>query len=163
MAVRPRIQCCFLAWMEEARSRLAFPLRKLRRTDHTLQLGFDGVTPALCVILSRDDLDVRVEWQGKDWDGLFSEYVLVRRIRGGWTCEACQEDQRQVWPSREALWREHLFETVLRWVNGTLAPAELLAVHGGHHGTTWARLLTPEQRDLAGGATALLPVRVPQD
>ena len=155
----PRIQRCFLKWMEDAD--LAFRLRKVRRTDRFLEFRFEGITPALRVILSRYDIDVWVEWEGEDWDAVYSEYVSARRAEGGWTCTACPADTRKLWASREALWREHLFGLFLDWVNGTLAEAELLALDGKRDSMTWAKLLTPEQRDRAAGALAVLPVRMP--
>ena len=40
-----------------------------------------------------------------------------------YACSLCTDDKRYVFASRVDLWRDRLFEALLRWVNETLAPA----------------------------------------
>ncbi len=67
---------------------------------------------------------------------------------GGYQCKHCvHEDGKQVmmFPSREALWKDHLFEPFLQWVNEVLAPARWLQLSSiGEYGSTWAQLLRDE-------------------
>lgn len=139
LSARPRIQRCFLAWAEEVRPRLAFPLRRLSRTDRALNCTLDGVPAALTVVLA-DDIMVWVEWEGEGWDAIFWNFVDVGSVPGGRTCTACPPDERQVWPDREALWREHLFEPLLEWINGPFAQADDVALYGRKGGSTHAQL-----------------------
>ena len=64
MTVRPRIQRCFVGWLETARPRLSVQPRVIKRSDHLLRMTFDGITPAIRANLSRYDIDVWVEWDG---------------------------------------------------------------------------------------------------
>jgi hypothetical protein len=43
--------------------------------------------------------------------------------KNGYVCDECPEDDRPVFPSREALWRAEVFEPFLAWVNRELANA----------------------------------------
>lgn len=51
-------------------------------------------------------------------------------------------------PSREAIWKDHLFDQLLKWVNEKLAPARWLRLSGtggkGNRGITWAWLISDE-------------------
>ena len=161
MGVRPRIQRCFLGWLKEVEPRLDLPLRQICRTDQALVLGFKGVTPALSITLSRYDPNVWVNWRGTCWDAIFSEYVSAQRTPEGCLCAACPGDMRKLWPSREVLWREHLFEPFLKWVNGTLAHSEMLAMYGEESGRTWAFLRSTEQLEHLAEAQFVVPVRMP--
>jgi hypothetical protein len=64
-----------------------------------------------------------------------------------------------VYPSREALWRDHLFEPFLDWCNGVLANAQWLALHrttGG--GATWAKLIDDSEVEEKAHAFRLIKV-----
>jgi hypothetical protein len=50
-----------------------------------------------------------------------------------------------IFPSREALWTDHLFEPFLKWVNEKLAPARWLGIFRmSDEGATWAELMREE-------------------
>ncbi|MFC7478460.1 hypothetical protein ACFQS7_29340 [Dankookia sp. GCM10030260] len=166
MAVRPRIQRCFVAWLEEARPRLAAQPRILRRDDLRLRMSFAGLTPVIGATLSRYDIDVCVEWREVLWDFVYSEYVAVRGRRGAYVCAACAPEARAFYPSREALWQGHLFEPFLKWVNGTLAPASRVVLYAGdgwqqdEPGWSAARLWREgDNPRFLEGAVAVLPLR----
>ena len=141
MTVRPRIQRCFIGWLETARPRLSIQPRVTRRSDCLLQMAFDGLPPAIGAHLSRFEIDVWVEWDGVGWDLVFNEYIQVAGRRGAYVCEACPPEARTTYASREALWRDHLFEAFLTWINNTLAPASALALYRSDLGSTWVKLL----------------------
>ena len=142
MAIRPRIQRCFVDWLDAARPRLAVQPRVTERNDHLLRMTFEGLTPMVGANLSRYDIDVWVVWEdGTCWDLVYSEYIEVAGRRGAHVCKACPPDARTVYASREALWRDHLFELFLSWINNTLASASAMALYKSGLGSTSATLL----------------------
>ncbi len=159
MAIRPRIQRCFVDWLETARPRLFIQPRVTTRSDHVLEMTFDGLTPAIGANLSRDDIDVWVEWDGTCWDLVFSEYLSVAGRRGAYVCEACPPEVRTIYASREALWRDHLFETFLAWINNTLAKASVLALSRSDGGSTWVKLLREGDVPGDGPHDVVIPLR----
>lgn len=79
------------------------------------------------------------------------------RCAGGYVCTCQQEEDRHVYPTREALWREHVFEVFLAWVNETLAPARfirLYSVRGGR--MTGASLIYADEDRYRSGEWPLL-------
>ena len=54
-------------------------------------------------------------------------------------CQLCTE-ATQHWPSREALWIDHLFEPFLKWVNEQLRPPLEIQLYGTLNSVTWAEL-----------------------
>ena len=159
MTVRPRIQRCFVGWLETARPRLSIQPRVTRRCDRLLQMAFDGLTPAIGANLSRYDIDVWVEWHGVCWDFVFNEYIQVAGQRGAYVCGACLPEARTIYASREALWRDHLFEAFLAWINDILAPASALALYRSELGSTWGTLVRDGERGGDGPPDVVIPLR----
>jgi hypothetical protein len=80
--------------------------------------------------------------------------TIPKRVTGGYVCDLCPRESRPVLPDRPALWIAELFEPFLAWVNGDLAKAKWLALHGSPDDAAWARLLaddTPSQTLRGGG------------
>jgi len=130
MAVRPRFQRCFLQWLEEERHRLLVQPRVIRRKDKCLELAFSGLTPTITFNVTVGEINVFVEWSGVFWDLLYTETVSFVRSGGVYICSVGQFEATTTYPSREALWRNHLFEPFLCWINRTLAPASSLILYG---------------------------------
>ena len=155
MAVRPRIQRAFLAWLEEARPRLKRQIVIGRRTDRVLEFTFDVGAPFLYGWLSRCEISIAVDNEGICWDLLADFDAYPQRAFGGVICRLCPTDNQRVFASREELWCDHLFEPLLVWVNEELAPSRAIAFFGGGGGT-WARLVRTS--DVPADATRVAPL-----
>jgi hypothetical protein len=131
-------------WLETAALVVPINVQPSRHADQRIVLSFEGITPAIGAFLTCWELSVFVDWQGRNWDTLLSLDVKPRRrARGGYTCECCQRRDRRVFPSLDALWRDHLFEPFGAWVNGELAVADTIGLTGSPSvGYTHAKLLT---------------------
>ncbi len=137
---RPRIQRVFVRWFKENRNRFNVQIQLTQITDKGVELHFPQYRDILSVWLSRWDLSVCVDWQGEIWDMLISLDAAPESSPTGYRCKLC-ENAHSTWPSREGLWRDHLFEPFLAWVNEHLAPATWLKLYGTEGGgIRWARL-----------------------
>lgn len=105
---------------------MAVPLRVLHRTDDSLALGFVGLTPLLRVCLGSYSLTVNVVVTGEIFDGLAEFECALRRRSNGYVCECCDPEERVLYPSRAALWCDHLFEPFLKWTKERLSAARYL-------------------------------------
>jgi len=143
---RPRIQRAFVRWFRENHTRFAVPVRLSKITAKGILLNFPNHSDCLSVWLSSWNLSVHVEWQGVNWDMLISLDANPEPVPGGYRCRCCSESDR-VWPNRESLWADHLFEPFLSWVNERLAHACQLSLYGKPGDSTWAELID-EQDDL---------------
>ncbi len=136
---RRRIQRAFVDWLSESRDRFSIPVM-MRRTDHVIDFSFEGIHPAIQgALVNWEELNVAVDWQDVCWDLIISLDVSPEKTEGGYICTMCDPDKRTVFPSKEALWRDHLFEPLLKWVNDDLANAHWLGIYGTE-GATWVKL-----------------------
>lgn len=145
---RPRIQRAFVRWFNDNRSRFEVPVRLTKITAKGVELHFINYPDCISVWLSSDELGVNVKWQGDYWDALFDMDLYPCHTPDGYKCEFCVPDNGEsatLFPSREALWQDHLFAPFLKWVNEKLAPARWLQVScTGNRGSTWAQLILDE-------------------
>ena len=139
ISIRPRIQRAFLSWLKANRDRFVIPLRLGRRTDRCLDIHFVGIASQISAYLSRSELGIAVEWQGQCWDLLACFESVPVRHGDSYVCELCIDKGHVSFPSREAIWRDHLFEPFLEWVNQRLAQAHWLDLHDWG-GSTCAQL-----------------------
>jgi hypothetical protein len=142
----PLVHNAFVAWLEIARSRLDIAVEIGVRTRRHIDLSFDGINPAIGAFLTSQELTVFADWQGQNWDSLLSLDVMPRRSARGYVCECCKPEERTVFPDLEGLWRDHLFEPFLQWVNAKLACTEVIGLHGSpSSGVTRAELLRKDE------------------
>lgn len=94
------------------------------------------------------------------WDFLFDEDVVLESDAVAWYCSLCAPSDRRLFPSAEALWVDHLFDPLRRWIDKQLRPATALEFHRVE-GATWARLMTlSEASKTATSVIFLSPHRV---
>jgi hypothetical protein len=158
----PSVHRAFIDWLEEVRLRLAIALEVRGRVGRHIELSFDGIHPAIGASLTSRELSVFADWQGQTWDLLLSLDVLPRRARSGYICELCQPEERPIFPNLEALWRDHLFEPLLTWVNTRLAISDALDLYGSpSSGSTHAELVSKHHTE-GTEPNIRIPVRVLQ-
>lgn len=164
---RPRIQRAFVQWLDKNQSRFLIPVRIKGIRANFLQLEFMGITREISASLRHtggtslpgyDEMLVPVEWNGTTWDYLLWLDAAPLKSGDGYVCDACEPAQRIVYRDRESMWRDHLFEPFLNWVNTSLAPAKWLALHGVPDRSTSATLLMEKPEPLASEQTCI-PVR----
>ena len=155
-APRPRIQRAFVHWLERNQSRFLIPIRIKSITAGCLEIAFVGITSAISAsLLGKGALLVPVDWNGTTWDFLLWLDAAPINSVNGYVCTSCEPEQRTVFRDRESLWRDHLFEPFLHWVNTRLAPAKWLALHGAAERSTAAALLTERAPPLDTGQTCI--------
>jgi len=159
---RPRIQRAFLLWFRKEGARFAIPVRLGRRTDRDWDLALGGgTTSALHPRLHGYGISVDVHWQAMSWDLVLCLDAAPWRTPVGYVDGMTLPECQRPYATREALWREEVFEPFLSWVNEALAPACCLGIWRTEEGgATWAKLLTPGDMahpDVAR-AYALLPM-----
>ena len=137
----PRIQRAFYRWFDESSRRFAIPLTIHRRTKRWMVMTLRNDWP-IPVTLLRDEIHVAIDWEDYFWDLLYcNDMVTPRRVPGGYVCAHCRPEAQKLYPSREALWRDHLFEPFLEWVNEKLAKSTAIGLFGERDHMTWARLI----------------------
>jgi hypothetical protein len=131
---RRRLHREFLRWLRLNRARFAIGIAPGKRTDKALEFCFVGINPAITGILSTRDVNVNVMFEDADfddgnWDTLIWLFHGAKPVPGGYICSQCKPEYKRVFPDLVALWTDHLFEELLKWVNEDLAPANWLVLN----------------------------------
>lgn len=121
-------QYAFISWLKSNEDRFAIPLILGKQSDQILEIGFKEITPVISAILIRDEITVAVEWNEECWDLLASFESAPIKRKNAYICQMCSHRVRQLFPSREELWSNHLYVPFLEWVNTRLQPSNWLAI-----------------------------------
>jgi hypothetical protein len=106
---RRRAHRAFVQWYAENEERFAVKLELLKRTDTCLEIGFCGFNHIVAATLAHDEISIPVIWDDTDWDVLHWFETYPKRVPHGCVCDQCPEDDRPVFPSRDALWCAEVF------------------------------------------------------
>jgi hypothetical protein len=138
----------FVDWLSDASPRLAIPLRVDKKDSESIEASFVGINTAVGVFIEYGETDafvelgVFVDWEGCNWDMILNLDCEPVRRADGYVCDLCPPEDQKEFPNREALWRDHLFEPFLEWVNEDLATADVIYLWSSPgKGMTSARLL----------------------
>lgn len=110
---RRRIQREFIEWLAERRD--GPPLTVMFRTDRVINLRVRGWTDCVVITLT-NELVVKAQLRGEVWDLLCWFDCKPVRTGNHYLCAFCPADSARRYVTREALWREHLFEPLSRWL-----------------------------------------------
>jgi hypothetical protein len=154
------LKASFLRWLGEAKTALKVPIIVTELLADRIRFGFGGYTPVLRGWIGHREgyrgaeMLIDAEFQGI-WDGLrWPDSVCPVRRSGGWVCATCEGEGHPVlFESAEAIWRDHLFDDLLEWVNESLTPATHIAFYDDR--AQWVNLL----QEADANATYILPVK----
>jgi len=108
----------FNRWIRKNQYRFKFPAYISKSRKDYFVLRFYGLVPELtCHINNHGIADVWIrDRQGQNRDIIMEFDVCVRRMPSGqYYCEQCIN--KTYYPTRQALWEEHVFEALLLWLN----------------------------------------------
>jgi len=141
-----RIQEALVAWLAEAVFRFSVAVHVEKLTPESIEMSFEGVSTAVGAIVKYEEiepfveLEVFVDWEGSNWDLILNLDCEPVRQADGYVCDLCAPKDQKVFPSCEALWRDHLFEPFLEWINDKLAQSDVIGLYRSG-GMTRAALL----------------------
>jgi hypothetical protein len=149
----------FDEWFSKHNSSLAIPMTIVARAPGSIRLTFNGRVDAIEVIVLADEIVVTVQHEGHCWDILASFEVAPTGVADGVVCGLCDPSNRAVYPTRRALFVEHVFQPFAEWVERKLAPTRALGFGGSiGDGSTWAVLLSDKD---CRGYSVVLPLWTP--
>ena len=84
-------------------------------------MRFRGINSAIACIITSHGYDISVSYEGEVWDLIDSGGLSERRTPlGQYFCEQCKPECRELFPTRYALWEDHIFKPILNWANHNL-------------------------------------------
>jgi hypothetical protein len=155
------LKAAFRQWLDEAGP--AVPIRIRDVSDNGISFGFEGYTAVLDGWIGQrdghDDFEMLIAAEYKGiWDGLTNPDLVYPEPRpGGWVCATCEREGRaSLFPTAKAVWRDHLFDRLTKWIADCLVPATYLGFYrDSDNGVSWVDLLKEESAD----ATYVIPLR----
>jgi hypothetical protein len=134
------LERAFLIWHRDHGKRLCRAINIGERTTAGLTFSFEGV-PALTATLNERGVDVFAFFKGEFWDGILCLEGYPRRTKGGWICSDCLPEYFKLFPTRQDLWHDHIFEPLELWINDDLIVADRISFYATKTGgITWASL-----------------------
>jgi len=130
-------------WLSQHRADFRHPPMAVRRFKRHVTFRFKGIVPSIWgAIKECGFIEVGVDHHGQCWDLLADFDIAPKRLPGGnYICEYCEEATRTIYPTREALWIEHGFESLRAWCNAELRADRQMVLFGTEDGGgRWACL-----------------------
>jgi hypothetical protein len=109
----------FDQWIAKSCHRFRYPPRVVCVRKRYFELTFEGVAPELTCLITKSGMAMICiqDRQGEHWDIIWDFDVFPARTASGeYFCSQCK--QPTYYPSRTVLWEDHVFERLLRWING---------------------------------------------
>lgn len=162
---------CFQSWYRENQSQFLLPLYLCKRTDKDIFLVVGDIparTMNFCIGQGNayDGGALRFYLNGECIDDICWMEAYTKKTHEGYICSECHsygEDLR-VFPTREALWIDHVFVPLLREVNEKIAPAEHIEFHEDS-GCSYVKFVregeTTTLDDESTPVVAVIPIRRP--
>lgn len=130
----------FFQWLNINQSRFATPAFEIVGGHRVVRPNMPGLHKALHFALYSRGIAMSYDWQGVHWTLKTFEAFPVS-TDGGYVDGLCLDACPKVYPSRESLWAEQVFEPFLSWVNRELTPPRWLARHPLARPLTEARFI----------------------
>jgi hypothetical protein len=137
----------FDEWLAEHGETLAIPMTVVALAPGSIRLRFIGIIACIEVmVLLQGEIVVIITNEDICWDILAEFECAPTVVTGGVECGHGDPDDRQVYPSHQALFVRHMFEALADWIATSLVPARALGLGGSSgSGSTWAGLLPADQ------------------
>lgn len=128
----------FLTWLDENRDRFKIQPGIIRCGRDGVYFEFEGWPPALNGFLSRrSGISLWADHNGvKCWDSFCWCDISEARSGEGYFCKMC-DTSVEIYPNRETLWQEHVFEPFLDWCNEVIAKSDRLAFFAIENKCSW--------------------------
>jgi len=145
----------FQNWYRENQHRFLMPLYLCRNQDRNLVLGIGDIPCQkmhICIIYSSpsfQDGSLNFYWNGENIDHIWWMDTCPQRSSMGYFCKACHDYGKDLlfFPSREALWEDHIFERMLKGVNEEIAGADRIELRAEEDGSSYAKFVKSGQTD----------------
>ena len=157
-------QRTFDYWLRQNRKYFSHPPKLLLRRRDYVEYSFQGVNPAIRLsIKNYGYIELWVYYQGTAWDILTDFDVHERKTStGAYYCHLCDEDSRVFYHSREDLWVDHSFKSLLEWSQENFIDTMRLCITGIEDHYTSATLVPKVEiearQDTIEDLCAVLPV-----
>jgi len=139
------LKCTFGKWYKRNKKRFSSQPIFTKRHWNFIEFTFHGFSPMLVCSINRSGATIYVMHHKEVWDILteFGTYT-GRTAWGDYYCTLCPPENREFFPSKQALWENHCFEEFLEWTNDNLVESRWVALFQ-IEGCTWVEFKREEE------------------
>jgi len=132
----------FDQWLSKNQEFFKHPPVIIESRKNYFTMHFQGINSAIGCIITDHDYSISVDYKGKCWDLIDTEYVSEQQTPSGqYFCEACKPKSRKLFPTRFALWEDHIFKPILNWANDNLLKTKRVCLFQYGEGSTWTKVV----------------------
>lgn len=155
----------FQQWYCDNQHRFAIPLFLYRHRDRGICVSvgdIPGEKMYFGIFFRKKDFQdgsLFFSWGEENIDSMAWMETYPKRIDAGYICELCREFGKdlRVFPTRESLWEDHIFEVILETVNEKIAAAEHIELRFDD-GASFAKFVMKEEVYTPSGKMPIVDV-----
>lgn len=145
---RKRLQREFLSWFSANQNNFLTPVKISHKFKNHIELIFPSNQHYISAALNSSEINVSFEWQSIVWDFMACFEAQADHTGNSFICTLCDPGSRETYASKRELWRAHLFEPFLEWVNNKLIMAPLIEIYGAAESVTAVKLIMSKPENM---------------
>jgi len=132
----------FDRWMSRNQGPFQHPPVIVENRKKHFNMRFRNINSAIGCTITSFDYSISVDHEGECWDLLDTWDLSEQRTPSGqYFCKACEVESRKLFPTRDALWEDHIFNQILSWANNNLLKTKWVCLFQYGKGTTEAKIV----------------------
>lgn len=133
----------FDQWLSKNQKFFQKPPVIVKNGRNYFSMRFQGITSAIECFISSHGYVIGVKHKGVCWD-LINVGDVDEQLppSGKYFCGDCKPEYKKLFSTRIALWEDHVYQPMLKWVTNNLLKTKWLCLFQMHNkGITWARMV----------------------
>ena len=131
----------FDQWLSKNQKLFQHPPVIVKNGKNYFTMRFQSINSAISCIITDHAYSISINYKRECWDFLESNFVSERQTPSGqYFCKECEQEQQKLFPTRFALWEDHIFKPILIWATDNLLKTKWLCLFQ-YEGSTWAKIV----------------------
>ena len=132
----------FNQWMSRNQGLFRHPPVSIENRKKHFNMRFRNINSVITCTITSYDYSISVNHEGECWDLLDTGDLSEQRaLSGQYFCGACISEHQKLFPTRAALWEDHIFKQILNWANNNLLKTKWVCLFQYGEGATEARIV----------------------
>ena len=105
-------------------------------------MRFRGINAAIDCTITSHGYSISASNEGECWDLIAEGDINEQKTSSGqYVCKMCETERRELFPTRFALWEDHIFKPILNWANKNLIKTKWVCLFQYGEGATMAQVV----------------------
>jgi len=132
----------FDRWLSRNRARFLHPPVIVKNRRNSFTMRFWGINSAIHCTITSHGYSISVSNEGEYWDFIAEGDISEQRTSSGrYFCKMCEPERRELFPTRFALWEDHIFQPIMNWANNNLLKTQWVCLFQYGQGSTMAQVV----------------------